>query len=88
MSLRVSATDLARRLGDILGRIRYRNETFVIERHNVAIAQIGPPPGARDVSLREAAERWMNAAPSDSAFADDLERIGAADRPAANPWAS
>ena len=81
MAHRVSATDLARRLGDILGRIRYRGETFTIDRHNVAIAQIGPPQGSRSTTLRAAAEHWVAAADADPEFADDLERIGAADTP-------
>jgi antitoxin (DNA-binding transcriptional repressor) of toxin-antitoxin stability system len=88
MANRVSATDLARRLGDILGRIRYRGETFVIDRHNVPIAQIGPPPGGLGASLRAVATQWLDAAPADPEFADDLERIGAADKPPASPWAS
>jgi hypothetical protein len=32
MDTKISATELARRLGDILGRIRYRGESFTIER--------------------------------------------------------
>lgn len=32
---RISASELARRLGDILGRVRYRSETFVVERHRL-----------------------------------------------------
>jgi antitoxin (DNA-binding transcriptional repressor) of toxin-antitoxin stability system len=84
---RISASDLARRLGDILGRIRYRGEAFLIERHDVAIAQIGPVPGATKATLREAAIAWSSAS-ADSAFADDLERAGRADRPPRNPWDS
>jgi hypothetical protein len=81
MAHRVSATDLARRLGDILGRIRYRGETFTIDRHSVAIAQIGPPSENRSTTLREAAKHWIAATDADPGFADDLERIGAADTP-------
>jgi prevent-host-death family protein len=84
---RVSATDLVRRLGDILGRVRYRGEVILIERHGVPIAQIGPPPGARTVSLREAAARWAESA-ADTAFADDLERVNDADRPPTLKWDS
>jgi antitoxin (DNA-binding transcriptional repressor) of toxin-antitoxin stability system len=85
---RVSATDLARRLGDILGRIRYRRETFVIERHNVPIAHIGPAPSGGAASLREVAEEWLAASEADATFADDLERVGAADTPPAVAWDS
>lgn len=85
--LRISASELARRLGDILGRVRYRGEAFIIERHDVAIAQLAPLPGAMKASLRDAAVAWTST-PADPAFADDLERAGRADRPPRNPWDS
>lgn len=84
---RISASDLARRLGDILGRVRYRGEAFVIVRHDVAIARIGPVPRPMKASLRDAAIAWAST-PTDSAFAADLERAGQADRPPRNPWDS
>ncbi|MEX0692396.1 MAG: hypothetical protein WD934_03815 [Gemmatimonadales bacterium] len=85
MSLRVSATDLARRLGDILGRIRYRGESFIVDRNGVPVARIGPVPGAG--TLGDAIAAWRVAG-SDPGFADDLSRTNAADRPPANPWDS
>jgi antitoxin (DNA-binding transcriptional repressor) of toxin-antitoxin stability system len=84
---RISASELARRLGDILGRVRYRGEAFLIERHDVAIARLGPVPGATRSTLRDAGLAWTSA-PADSSFADDLERAGRADRPPRNPWDS
>lgn len=42
MESHISATDLARRLGDILGRIRYRGESFIVERNGKPVARIGP----------------------------------------------
>jgi antitoxin (DNA-binding transcriptional repressor) of toxin-antitoxin stability system len=88
MDRRISASLLARRLADILGRVRYRGETFLVERHNVPIARIGPAEGAPRASLADAARAWMEASGSDRSFADDLARINAADRPPRNPWAS
>jgi hypothetical protein len=45
------------------------------------------PTDARDAgTLRDALAAWVGT--SDPAFADDLRRINAADRPAANPWES
>ena len=84
---RISASELARHLGDILGRVRYRGEAFVVERHDVAIAQIGPVSGAVKATLRDAAAAWASA-PADAAFSDDLERVSNADRPPRNPWDS
>jgi hypothetical protein len=88
MEHRITASLLARRLGDILGRVRYRRDTFLVERHNVAIARIEPVDGGRQAVLADAARAWMDGHDTDPAFADDLERVGAADRPAKNPWDS
>ena len=85
MTNSITASALARRLGDILGRVRYRGETFLVERHNTAIARLGPVPNATPVSLRDAAAAWMSVA-TDAEFAADLARIGDADTPPANPW--
>lgn len=83
----ISATDLARRLGDILGRIRYRGDVFTVEKNGTPVASIGPVPGAAVVTLRDAAGAWIGADTRDD-FAEDLERVNAADRPPGNPWAS
>lgn len=88
MEHHISATDLARRLGDILGRIRYRGESFVIERNNTPVARLGPVAPRRGVTAREALAAWRHAGGADEAFADDLERVTAADRPPGNPWGS
>jgi prevent-host-death family protein len=42
MESTISATTLARQLGDILGRVRYRGEAFVIERNGTAVARLVP----------------------------------------------
>ncbi len=46
----VTATDFARNLSDFLNRVRYRDESFVIERNREPVAIItppgAPPPGA------------------------------------------
>jgi prevent-host-death family protein len=88
MDRKISASDLARRLADVLGRVRYGGETFLVVRHSVPIARIGPATGAVRPSLADAAGVWMSAAAPDESFADDLERVAAADRAPRNPWAS
>lgn len=83
----ISATELARRLGDVLARVRYRREAFVVERNGRAIAHLGPiPAGATETTLADALTAWSRAAPRDAALAGDLARVGAADRPPVNPW--
>jgi len=84
----ISATELARRLGDVLARVRYRQDAFVVERNGRAVAQIVPVRAeANDATLAEALTAWSRAAPSDVSLADDLEHVGAADLPPVNPWA-
>lgn len=88
MDIRVSATDLARKLGDVLGRIRYRGDSFVVERNGEAVARVVPVPQRPTASLGEVVTAWTAAGAPDSAFAKDLEEIGAADQPATDPWDS
>lgn len=87
MEMRITATDLARRAGEILGKIRFRHDTFVIERNGEPVARLIPLPSSGG-SLAEGLRAWREAAPADPSLADDLERVNRADRPARNPWAS
>lgn len=82
----ISATELARNLGDILGKVRYRREVFIVERNGEAIARLAPLPSGAAVGLAEGLRAWRAAGARDPAFADDLERVNAADRPPRNPW--
>ena len=84
----VTATELARHLGDILARIRYRHESFIVERSGRPVARIIPAESGEAGTVREALTAWMAGAASDPTFADDLARVNAADRPADNPWDS
>ena len=88
MEHRISATELARKLGDILGRVRYRGDSFVVERDGDPVARLVPLPEKAITSLREALGAWQGAGEPDPGFADDLQRIRAADRPPENAWAS
>jgi prevent-host-death family protein len=88
MEGRISATELARRLGDILGRVRYRGESFIVERNGDQVARLVPVPSKATATLREALASWHRAGKPDPGFAADLERVGKADRPPKNPWGS
>lgn len=88
MAARISATDLARKLGDVLGRVRYRAETFVVERNGEAVARLSPLPSRVAPPLRDALRAWRLSRTPDEGFADDLERVNSADRPPRNPWDS
>lgn len=87
MEHRISSTELARRLGDVLGRVRYRGDSFVIERNGDPVARLTPLPSGSVSSQREALAAWSSVGEPDAAFAEALELIGAADRPPGDPWA-
>ena len=82
----ISATDLARRLGDVLGRVRYRGESFIVERNGEPIARLAPLATRSHGTIAEALRAWREAAPADSKLARDLERVNRADQPPENPW--
>ena len=84
----VTATELARRLGDFLSRIRYRHESFIVERNGTPIARMVPAEHRAPALLSDALAAWSGTGPIDSTFASDLKSVGAADKPPKNPWAS
>lgn len=84
----VSATELARKLGDYLARVRYRRESFLVERNGKPVARVVPVADAVPVTVARAFAAWCGAGPVDREFADDLEKVGAADVPPASPWDS
>ncbi len=88
MEHRITATELARRLGDVLGRIRYRRDSFVVEKNGIPVARLLPVEPARPATVREVIAAWQASTRKDPGFADALERINSADRPPEDPWAS
>jgi prevent-host-death family protein len=88
MSNRISATELARRLGDVLDRIRYRGESFTIERNGTPVARLTPIHPARPTTVAEAFAAWKKGVGWDPRLADDLERVCTADLPPGHPWDS
>jgi len=87
MPTSITATELARKLGDLLGRVRYRGESFVVERNGVAVARIEPANVVSPPALSAALAVWCGSGLTDASFADDLERVNAADKAPKNPWA-
>jgi antitoxin (DNA-binding transcriptional repressor) of toxin-antitoxin stability system len=77
MERTITATELARSLSDILNRVHYRNERFVIQRNGETIATIAPPDPVRGTTLHEIAEKLRDLEFPGDGFADDLEEIQA-----------
>jgi hypothetical protein len=86
----VTATEAARGFGDLLGRVRYRREAFLIRRGGTIVARLGPVE-APGVTGAEAAAAWsrhprLNAREA-RAFARDIESARKqANDPARDPW--
>ena len=75
MESKISATDLAKSLSDILNRIRYRGERFVVERNGEPIATLAPAGPTARITLREVVARLGNLTLPGDGFAEDLEAI-------------
>lgn len=85
---RISSTELARSIGDILGRVRYRRESFIVERNGKEVALLVPAPSGNRRILEEVLRAWIEAGPRDEEWAELLERIDREDRPLEDPWGS
>jgi hypothetical protein len=77
---RITATELARGLSDILNRVQYHNEQFVIERNGVVVAILGSlDPRAsrpnRAATLAELAQRLGDLPPLDEDFEADIQAV-------------
>jgi prevent-host-death family protein len=83
----VTATELARNLGDVLARVRYRRESFLVERNGRAVARVVPVASDRVAVLADALEAWSTG-PVDTELADILDQVSRADEPPINPWDS
>jgi antitoxin (DNA-binding transcriptional repressor) of toxin-antitoxin stability system len=89
MTTTITATELARSLSDVLNRVHYRNERFVIQRNGETIATITPPGPQRGVMLHDALRALGDLRMPDDDFADDLEEIQRNQLPAEFPeWPS
>ncbi len=89
MVTRITATELARNLSDILNRVHYRGEEFIVERGGEAIADIGPAALPRGITAQELVSRLGDLALPGEGFADELEAIQAEQPKAEAPeWPS
>jgi antitoxin (DNA-binding transcriptional repressor) of toxin-antitoxin stability system len=74
MATRVSATEAVRTFSDLLNRIRYRGEEFVVERGGEPICRMAPASVAKRLSLRQLADLLRKLPSPDAKFASDVRR--------------
>jgi len=80
---RLTATELARTLSDVLNRVHYQRETVVVERGGKPLCQLAPVPASLDFqlsdlvalldSLPSAGEEWTEAVAQGVAEQDEFE---------------
>lgn len=69
---RVSATEAVRSFSDLLNRIRYRGEEFVVERGGEAVCRMTPAASPRRATGRELATVLRDLPHPDAGFARDV----------------
>jgi sulfur carrier protein ThiS len=87
MATKITATELARNLSDILNRARYRQESFVVERNGEVVAEIRPPP--KRFTVEDFVEFWERTPKPDPEFWDDVGKARQLmNQPLRDPWES
>jgi antitoxin (DNA-binding transcriptional repressor) of toxin-antitoxin stability system len=74
MESKISATEAARRFSDIVNRVAYRYEEFVVERGGEAVCRI-VPAGPRRFTVTELADLLAIIRQPDAAFWDDVDAL-------------
>lgn len=77
METTITATELSRRLSDVLNRVKYRGEHFVVERNGEVLARLAPagePPG---ITIDELVARVGDLNMPRDGYADSLEAVQA-----------
>ena len=77
METTITATELAKGLSDVLNRVKYKNEQFIIQRNGETIARIVPAPAPRGKTLDEIIAKVGDLRMPGGGFADDLEAVQA-----------
>ena len=73
----ITSTTLSRSTSEILNRVIYRGERFIVQRGGKIVARIEPAVPSDPISLEELARRLAGTPMPMEGFADDLEKIQA-----------
>jgi len=83
---RISATEVARKLSDIINRVVYRGEEFIVERGGEPVCKISPV-GPRRYTKAELVEFFKTTPKIDDEYLDILEDITRNQQPVPeSPW--
>lgn len=85
----ITATQLARSLSDVLNRVRYQGERFIVERNGEEVAILGPADAANERTVRDFVQFVLSLPRADPEYLDALEAIEAHQPPTELPeWPS
>jgi antitoxin (DNA-binding transcriptional repressor) of toxin-antitoxin stability system len=74
MKTRVTATEAARKFSEILNRVAYKGESFIVKRSGHPICEISPAPN-NEFTASDFAEMIRSAPRPDDQFFDDVEEV-------------
>jgi prevent-host-death family protein len=84
---RVTATEAARKFSEILNRVAYKGESFVVERSGRPVCEIGPAASGKRFTAADFAEMIKSAPRPDDQYFEDVEEIIRNRQPLApSPW--
>lgn len=87
MPTHLSATQAVRAFSDLLNRIRYRGEEFVVERAGEPVCRMTPAAPAKSLSMRALVSLLREIPKPDPGYASDVRRAaGNQGRPPRSPW--
>ena len=72
MTTRVSATEAVRTFSDLLNRIRYRGEEFVVERAGEPVCRMTPAAPPRRLSFKELVSLIRDIPGADAGYVSDV----------------
>ena len=80
MESHISATQAARRFSDLINRVLYRGEEFIIERGGEPVCRLAPVRPRR-FTLADMVKLLRSVPKPDSGYWDDLEKIQREQKP-------
>ena len=72
---RISAAEAARSFSEILNRVKYRGESFIVERNREPVCRIEPVRRRKPLTTDRFDAFWKSIPHPDDEFAGDLEEI-------------
>jgi prevent-host-death family protein len=77
METTITATELSKHLSDVLNRVKYRGESFVIRRNGETVATLLPVKEKPGITAKELVAQIGDLSMPGDGFADDLEAVQA-----------